>query len=296
MIYIIFLVLCFLMPSMIYANSITSLIFVNLFYLLIGNILISIFESWFIIKFFKLKKSKKILLIIILANYTSMLLGDLIISIIRSMMIIDIYNIKQIILYFTITLFILTLILELPFYIFIFKKGKNTLKKGIKALILANTISYIIIISIYLLTIDISLINHYNAVDLKNMNFKHHYYIEYDKVNIKRYKTSSIENIKLINSKKNKRIKDNLGTINSLLKSKNKWDLVNYSYAIYSGSFPITQQIPKLSSRFSYATYIGDDKILFQLDEYQIIVLDLKTSKMALVTYGKNPKIYFKTK
>ena len=128
------------------ANAGTPLLWAWMFHLYIANISISFFESLIIWRKFNKRNYFLILILLILANFTSMLAGLLLTT-----QIFQTDTIKESILaiYQLIITFILTLIIEYPFYLIILKNKYKYLKSFIISTF-TNTLSYLIIVIIYI--------------------------------------------------------------------------------------------------------------------------------------------------
>ena len=144
---------------MILLNALTPVTFIAAYQLIIGNLILGLIESFLIIKLFKQKVSFPI---IIAANYVSAIAGFLIscyfldstqLNLIRSY---ENGTFPKSILAYTGIAFVVTLLIEFPFYYVGIKtknKTKLPVKYVVKILLVINVISYIVTILTWLILV-----------------------------------------------------------------------------------------------------------------------------------------------
>ena len=131
-----------LLPSTLYANAGTLLIWAQMLHLVFGNILIGLIEGLLLSKFYKTSKWKSIL-IMILANYASAWLGSLLFTYnLISPIQITINNLNYWFLIFILIAFVFTLLIEYIFILFIINKSTDKRKQALSATVFVNCISY----------------------------------------------------------------------------------------------------------------------------------------------------------
>ena len=138
-----------LSPATAQANAGTPLIWATMLHLVIGNLLIGVFEGYLLAKIFKLPKLKSILLMIF-ANYVSMWLGGvLLVSLVGGLIPVDISSGRWIYPGLILLSFIVTLLIEYFFVFWAFKGVQERGKKAWKGTFLTQTLSYIILFGWY---------------------------------------------------------------------------------------------------------------------------------------------------
>jgi hypothetical protein len=126
----------------------TPLVWASAFHMLFGNAILGLLEGWFLAKVFNLRKRRCIFLLI-LANYFSAWLGIYLVDVLRILQTIDIYNALQVSIMLIIVTYIFTLILEWPFIAVAFGRTPHWISRSLKASILVQTLSYILLFSGY---------------------------------------------------------------------------------------------------------------------------------------------------
>ena len=144
---------------MILLNALTSVTFVAAYQLIIGNLILGLIESFLIQKIFKKQVSYPM---IIAANYVSAIAGFLIscyfldptqLNLIRSY---ENGTFPKSIFAYTGIAFVVTLLIEFPFYYFAIKnqdKSKLTFNSVTKILLIVNFLSYIVTILSWLILV-----------------------------------------------------------------------------------------------------------------------------------------------
>lgn len=153
------LLFLFLSPALAYANAGTPLMWLIAGHLIMGNAIIGIFEGFIIAKFFKNRYVRSIS-IMILANYISMVIGIFTIGILHKSLrgIASINNILYVILGTFLITYVITIIAEWPFCFWIMKGKEARGRRSLKASIILQTLSYAVLIPLYLSASGVSLI------------------------------------------------------------------------------------------------------------------------------------------
>jgi len=158
-----------LTPATAQANVGTPLMWATMFHLLIGNLLIGVFEGYILGAVFKLPMGRCIRKLIE-ANYISMGLGGLILlNIVFYFIPIDLYTLPWIYPGMILLSFILTLLIEYPFVLSVFKDVQERGKKAWKGTLLTQTLSYIILFGWYGIASYTSLYTENKIVPLSEM-------------------------------------------------------------------------------------------------------------------------------
>ncbi len=158
-----------LSPATAQANAGTPLMWATTFHLLIGNLLIGVFEGYILGAVFKLPMGRCIRKLIE-ANYVSMWLGGLILlNIVFYFIPMDLYTLPWIYPGMILFSFIVTLLIEYPFVLSAFKDVQGRGKKAWKGTLLTQTLSYIILFGWYWMCSYTSLYTENKIVPLSEM-------------------------------------------------------------------------------------------------------------------------------
>lgn len=141
----------FLFPVFAYADAGISLVWAGVSHLVIGNLLIGILEGTLIAKIFKARLLKSIL-IMALANYISMFLGFVGMGAVAGLGIGVAGTINHAV--FIVLLFLGTygfsVLIEWPFCFWVLSRQQRRGIRSLQASVLVQTVSYVILIIIYL--------------------------------------------------------------------------------------------------------------------------------------------------
>jgi hypothetical protein len=137
---------------------------VSVAYLVVGNLVAALFESFAIAKVFR-TPFKRTLLWMILANYVSTFVGyvsmDCMIRIAGPLLFPDIpYNLPFVFIVLLGSSFVFAVLYEWPFLIKLFNQRKSAIKTALRASLLAQIISYSILVPCYLYSADTTWFQH----------------------------------------------------------------------------------------------------------------------------------------
>lgn len=179
---LIFLTIIIIIPQSILANAGTALMWMPIIQLILGNIIIGIIEGFFTALIFKTKWIRSIL-IMIAGNYVSWLIGNGLITVFQTYLIDSLFNLKSVFALWIISLvilFFLTVLIELPFFRWTFAKNERNWSKPWKLTLILNAFTYAAMIMFYLsaskynfftdLKINQSLLENKNSFELYYMN------------------------------------------------------------------------------------------------------------------------------
>ncbi len=141
-----------LIPRAVLANAGTVLMWMPLFQLMFGNVLIGLIEGLVVSLIFKAKWYRSVL-IMIGGNYASWLIGNGIILLFQEYLIDSVFQLKGVYsawIFSLIILYFLTIIIELPFFNWIFKARNRDWKRSLKLSLIVNIFTYTAMILIYL--------------------------------------------------------------------------------------------------------------------------------------------------
>jgi len=139
-------------------------------HLLLGNIALGIFEGALLVRFFKAPKAKSIGLLIG-ANYLSSAAGMAALA--ASVELRKSLNIENIQFWFWIAVlaaFVMTVVIEFPFILWVFREQANRLRNSIRATLLIHIISYPLLFGWYLLPSRASIITRAEIVPVESLD------------------------------------------------------------------------------------------------------------------------------
>lgn len=334
-----------MLPVSAYADMGTPVMIKGFLHLLIGNLIIGIFEGLLIWKFFKTDR-KKTIKIMILANYASMLVGVVILYFVDDFLYsrifhnATIYNARYYVAGFIAATFILTIILEWPFCFWAIKDKQGRGKRALYASLLVQTVSYVFLVQYYIY------FNNYvtlygNDITIEQSSFfasnkaAHIYFISNDdgqlyRINIDGRNKMKVKLPKYTGGEAELSFQPSVeGTyldlyLNGVLlkkhilpkvegsdfwhgpagelrpEGKRVWKIVVTNYWGYKGlrlennetggriNFGFNE--PGVSLYAHNATVLPGDQVVFQFGE-QIVLLDLNTKQLGLITMGHDPVV-----
>jgi len=158
-----------LSPVPVLANAGTPLMWTGLVHLFIGNAVIGIVEGILLSKFFHTPRSKSINLLVV-ANYASAWGGMLLIlDRLSPIPNITIENIHIWLWLFVTFAFILTLFIEYPFFWFLLRKQQKAVQNALKATIIIHGISYLLLLGLYGLNSQTSMLTQLDVISVKQL-------------------------------------------------------------------------------------------------------------------------------
>jgi hypothetical protein len=163
---ILFLLTAILLPTAAYADAGTPLLWAGIFQLSIGNLLIGLLEAFAILHAFRPKRNPYG--IMIAANYFSAFVGAAVLALCGFMYghtpdWVTIYNARTMILVMWIVSFVLSVVLEWPFCFWIFKGQERSVRTSVLASLLAQTVSYAVLIPFLTGTANLQLYKSYTV-------------------------------------------------------------------------------------------------------------------------------------
>jgi hypothetical protein len=138
-----------LFPSTALANAGTPLMWASMFHLVVGNAIIGMIEALILGSVFKCPAGR-VVPVIIAANYASAWLGAVLLAgRLRSLADITIENIQPWVAGFAAITFVVTLVIEFPFFWWALRPGERPLRNAVLATPLVHGISYALLIALY---------------------------------------------------------------------------------------------------------------------------------------------------
>lgn len=136
------------LPCIARADVGTPLVWAGAFHMILGNALIGLGEGYILARVFKLAL-RRCLWLLVIANYFSAWLGTFIVDALSSWWTLDIYNALRVSLELIFITYVFTLILEWPFVALAFKGTGRWFSRSIKASLLIQTLSYLVLFGGY---------------------------------------------------------------------------------------------------------------------------------------------------
>jgi len=305
--------LLFLIPFILFANTGSVLLLFTIFHALAGNLIIGVIESLIITRILKIKAKLHVFIVLIFANYFSMFIGFSLSSYISEIFKVDIYNIITFLYTILFLSFIITIIAESGFYLYLFRKNKINFKKGVVAIFVANITTYLIMAILYILFSDLSLITEYKFVNSdysKKLNKYELYFMPKGKKTFYKYNKGSIKEVNNINlQKKLKKEKDIMlnppyinSEIKTFVKNYDNWNISLYGMFLNGISYSRKNErnihyagleTPYITFFLKFPVYIGNNLLLFELNN-EIFILNLKKKEISLLLKGNIPIIGIK--
>ncbi|MBD2580459.1 hypothetical protein [Oscillatoria sp. FACHB-1406] len=162
-------------PAPALANAGTPLIWAGMFHLFLGNAIIGIFEGLLLAKFFGVARNLSINLLVV-ANYASAWAGILLLPqwAARSQNL-TLENIELWLGILVAAAFLLTLLVEFPFFWFLLRDRKNSFWKALKAIFIIHGISYICLFGWYGANSQTSLLTQLELVPIQQLQASQKY-------------------------------------------------------------------------------------------------------------------------
>lgn len=156
-------------PAPALANAGTPLLWTGMFHLFLGNAIIGIFEGILLAKFFGAARNLSVNLLIV-ANYASAWAGILLIKQwVDRFQNLTLENLKLWLWIFVALTFLLTLLIEYPFFWFLLRERKNAFWKALKATLIVHGISYLCLFGLYSCNSHTSLVTQLQLVPLQQL-------------------------------------------------------------------------------------------------------------------------------
>lgn len=172
------LVLLISTPATVAANMGTPLMWASMLHLYIGNTIIGIIEGLVIARVFRTGHFRSVCLLIA-ANYFSAWLGVFVTGAVSSHLQIDLYNFKAILAAMVLGTYFFTLIVEWPFVAFCFRRTAGWIRRSLLANLLAQSVTYLLLLAWYGLASGTSFITSTNIVSLSDLRLPEKVYCHY---------------------------------------------------------------------------------------------------------------------
>ncbi len=159
-----------LIPSTASANAGTPLMWAAMFHLVLGNAMIGLIEGLLLAWLFKCPKRKAIP-ILIAANYLSAWAGGLFVAgYLPSLVDVTIQNIRYWFLAFSCAAFVVTVLIEFPFFRFALGRGENRSRRTLKAALAVNGITCLLLFAWYWMASGTSMMSNLEVTSADEMD------------------------------------------------------------------------------------------------------------------------------
>lgn len=173
--YILALLLLLIFPSVAAANMGTPLMWVSMLHLAFGNALIGILEGKLLAQMYQSPKRKSIPLLI-LANYVSAWAGGFfLLGHLTSLPDITIQTVRFWFFVFLLAAFVLTLLIEYPFFWLALRPQRHSLRRALVATVMIHGISYTILLAWYWIASGTSIITTLEVVSAEELRVQEPY-------------------------------------------------------------------------------------------------------------------------
>lgn len=168
-----------LFPSTASANAGTPLMWASILHLVFGNAIIGLIEGLLLGSIFKCSKWKSVLILIV-ANYASAWAGGFFVAgYLPSLVDITIQNIQYWFLAFVAVAFVITLLIEFPFFWFALRSRDHSLRRSLIATPIIHGISYTLLIGWYWMASGTSMMTKLEVVAADEMQISEPFVLYY---------------------------------------------------------------------------------------------------------------------
>jgi hypothetical protein len=302
------------------ANSWTPLVHTTYMHLFLGNLIIGYIEGSLLAKWFRLPRFQTVLTLI-LANYTSAWGGMLITVFIKSgITFLTIENIHIWQWIFAIFMFLVTLLIEYPFFQISLRKQSEATVKTVKSLLVIHGISYLLLAAWYVAQSQTSMLTQLELVPVDTLDLPGQYQLYFKSpdgvqtmqsnltgsniksISLADFQTQQLTIPKEPHSPDRRLIRRGQFFDQPILKlaEDSDWDFyIRYlqgrgiaglrNRELGQLEFEFTLETPFAHWPVRHATHLPGDFVVFQLGDDQICILHPHDRLIALVTRGREP-------
>ncbi|MGG6297766.1 hypothetical protein ACQ4M4_25520 [Leptolyngbya sp. AN02str] len=292
-------------PSPSLANAGTPLLWTGLLHLFLGNLILGYVEAGLLSRLFGVSRGRS-LVVLILANYASAWAGALLlVNRLSHYSGITLENVQLWLGIFVILAFVLTLLIEYPFFWILLRQRKQAILTALKATLLIHGISYLLLFGWYGLNSQTSLLTQLTQVPGDQLQLSRDYTLHYLSLDETQAFRSDLggANPEAMNREEfnalASELKSSFGPVPKLTEA-TEWDFYTNVFAGggLSGYNRTTQERIQVSLEtpfavwaISHAAHLAGDVLVFQLGQDQICLLHLETHRIALIARGKHPVV-----
>lgn len=294
-----------LWPSPVLANAGTALMWTSIVHLFVGNFILGYVEARLLSRLFHAPREGTIE-IVVMANYVSAWTGVfLLMGRLSRHPSITIENVQVWLAIATILAFVLTLVVEYPFFWFVLRQHKGAIQTAIKATLLLHGISYLLLFGWYSLNSQTSFITQLNLVPAAQLQPNPDYSLYFltpDRSQVLRSELNGANpevgdrhEFEVLTSA----TEPMFGSVPPP-KSTTDWEfqvhpfagggITGYNRATQT-RLHLAMETPFALWPISYVTHLPEDWLVFQLGQDQICLLHPDTRRIALIARGKHPVV-----
>lgn len=285
------------------ANAGTYLMWTGLFHLVLGNLILGYVEAELLVRIFHAPRPRSIV-VLSLANYASAWAGAFLLFG-RLPDGITIENVRPWLSIFVALAFVLTLLIEYPFFWMLLRQRQQAILTALKATLVIHGLSYLLLFGWYSVSSDTSLLTQLNLVPAAQLQPSSNYtlyYLNPDETQAFRSDLSGA-NPKTMNREEFRALIPNreriFGTVPKLTATTD-WDFRTHPFTgtgisginrVTQASIYVGLNTPFAAWTIREATHLSGDLLVFQLGWDQICLLDPEMRRIALIARGKNPVV-----
>lgn len=297
-----FLALC---PSPAWANGGSALLWTGLIHLVVGNLVIAYLEAGLLSWWFGTPRGRS-LWVLLAANYASAWAGALLLANRLSQYPgLTIANVQVWLAIASLLAFLLTLVIEYPFFWLLLRQRKQPIQTAIKATLLIHGLSYLLLFGWYSANSQTSLISQTQVVPAAQLQPSPAYTLHYlspDGAQALRLTSGETEPVAIDRAAFDALSPEPWSRFGPVPKLTAHTDWDYYTHVFAAGGLLGINRATQARQHFaletpfavwaiSHATHLPDDWLIFQLDRDQICLLHPASQRIALIARGKDPVV-----
>lgn len=294
-----------LWPTPAWANGGSALLWTGLIHLVVGNAAIAYLEAGLLSWWFGVPRGRSLLLLLVI-NYASAWAGALLLANrLAQYSGLTIANVQVWLAIASLLAFLLTLVIEYPFFWLLLRQRKRPIQTALKATLLIHGLSYLLLFGWYSFNSQTSLISQTRVVPAAQLQPSFSYTLHYlspDGAQALRLTSGETEPVAIDRATfdaLSPEPQSRFGPVPKLTVYTD-WDYYTYVFgaAGLTGRNRVTQarqhfalETPFAVWTISHATHLPDDWLVFQLGRDQICLLRPARQRIALIARGKDPVV-----
>ncbi|BAU44842.1 hypothetical protein [Leptolyngbya sp. O-77] len=292
-----------LSPSPAWANGGSALLWTGLIHLVVGNLVIAYLEAGLLCWWFGTPRGRSLLLLLV-ANYASAWAGALLLANRLSQYSgLTIANVQVWLAIAALLAFLLTLVIEYPFFWLLLRQRKRPIQTALKATLLIHGLSYLLLFGWYSFNSQTSLISQTRVVPAAQLQPSPAYTLHYlspDGAQALRLTSGKTEPVAIDRAAFDALAAEPQPSFGPVPKLTTRTDWDYYTYVFAAGGLIGRNRITQARQHFaletpfavwpiSHATHLPGDWLVFQLGRDQICLLHPASQRIALIARGKTP-------
>jgi hypothetical protein len=167
------------LPAVAYANAGTPLMWATILHLVFGNALIGVGEGLLLARLFRVPRGRSVLWLIA-ANYVSAWLGGVVLlQAVVGRVNLTIENIQPWFWGFVVVAFLITLVIEYPFFWLALRAAPRAMRRAVKATVMVNIASYAVLFGWYWMASRVGMMTQLTVVPVAEMHAPEGYSLYY---------------------------------------------------------------------------------------------------------------------